>query len=140
MKTLSTLNHPLTESQISELGEVTLLRDLNPGLSQALAQCPGDRGALHKLAYQLYRLIQDNDFTRVVFPVGSPAFMWEFATICSHRYEQFIGYEGGLGYAPDAEEQKFSVLFAHSERRAIETTLPDGAVEKKTVFEHQFFF
>jgi hypothetical protein len=140
-KILSTLNHTLSPSQLSELKEpVALLKEVDPALASALSNCPGDRKELEKLAYQLYRLIQDSDYQEVILPVGSPAFLWVFASLCSHRHEEFTGYHGGLGWAPDQEEQKFCVRFAHSERKSVEVSLPDGTVEKKAVFEHQFFF
>ncbi|NJM67306.1 MAG: hypothetical protein HC851_17340 [Acaryochloris sp. RU_4_1] len=140
-KILAVINHPLTTAQEEELDEqIYLLKEIDPGLASALAECPGDHKELYDLAMRLYRLIQDNGYTKVIFPVGSPAFMWQFASLCTHRQEQFLGYHGGLGYAPDMEEQKFEVLFAHSERKSVQSIRPDGTVEKKTVFEHQFFF
>lgn len=126
MKTLCALAHALTPAQRKELGEeVTFLKDLDPELFQQLSNCPGDWLALHELASQLFLLLRNNGYKKVVLPIGSPAFMYTFAEILISGRICNINLKA---------------VFAHSERKSEDILQEDGSVRKVSTFEHQFFF
>lgn len=122
MSVLVAIAHNLTPAQTSELnelGHVALLREAHPELFAKLSNTPGITSELEKLVSQFLDVCQD--YTTVVLPIGSPAF------------NHILALQGGLNFAS-------KVVYAHSERKSIEVQKEDGTVEKKTVFEHQYFF
>ena len=64
----------------------------------------------------------DVDVVMLVLPIGSPAFMWMFS-------REFLKIDTGCVV--------LIPLFSFSERVVVETTLADGSVEKKSLFQHK---
>jgi hypothetical protein len=64
-------------------------------------------------------------FDRVILPVGSPAFMFQFAL------------ELGLNNDPLCLDRYY---FAHSVKESVEAAQADGSVKKTSVFKHVRFF
>lgn len=125
MKTLWLPNHTPTTDQLRDLGVVTKLSGLNPGLFEALANCPSSAYELEELAEQLCEVCLQWEYTEedtmpedcmIVGPIGSPAFMFIFAQKCA--------------------EMDLVVTFSHSERVSTETVQEDGTVRKSSVFQH----
>jgi hypothetical protein len=125
MAILNTIQHSLTEVQVNQingmLGEketIVHLRDFNPALFNSLANSPADERLLILLAEQLAQVIIDEGFDGVILPLGSPAFMFELGKIIGKR------------------ELEHKNLFAHSERKSVDESQPDGSVKKVAVFQH----
>jgi len=138
MKILKAMQHDLTQTQKQEIAlmfmgndlgddglpldieaeavEIHNLKDVKTELFNALANCPADKEVLEELALCLSAVCMH--FDAVILPIGSPAFMFAFSTLC-----------------------KTPVLFSHSERVSKEVTDDSGTVTKTSVFEHiRFIF
>jgi len=129
-KVLKILNHNLTPAQIKELEDEIFLEkveveELPEELKQELLNTPSDEEALKNLARRVVEEIFPDNFsyTAVIFPAGSPAFMWLMARYCK-------SVEDGSGKYP-------RYLFSHSERQVVEEKLEDGRVIKKSIFQHK---
>jgi hypothetical protein len=124
MAILNTIQHPLTEVQISQLemlGEqetIIHLRNSNPELFNHIANSPADEYLLTLLADKLVQVVINEGFSSVILPLGSPAFMFELGKIIGKR---------GLNHKN---------FFAHTERRSTEEVQDDGSVKKVSLFEH----
>ena len=122
---LNATAHVLTEEQIADLSKsypghkVFNLKDNNPDLFNKLTQTPADREELRNLARRL--IDQAATYHRIIFPIGSPAFAYEFAVLA----DPVIGDR---------------ILFAHSVREFVEEAQADGSVKKTNVFKHVKFF
>jgi len=93
-----------------------MLGDVNPELQQRLNNTSAEVKELYALAKELLEFAQRGKFD-LFQPGGSPAF-------------QFI-----LGNL--ASNSPIRIFYAHSERVSVEKTLPDGRVEKTSVFKHR---
>ena len=127
-KVLKILNHKLTPAQTKELEEEVFLEEvgveeLPEELRQELLNTPADEGSLKDLANQVVSIVFNKSYDGIIFPAGSPAFMWLVARYCK-------SLEKDYGKHPH-------YLFSHSERRVIEEKLEDGRVIKKSVFQHK---
>lgn len=111
MKVLNCTQHNLTPEMIQSLGdaEIVNLRDADPKLFGELSNVSIDSD-LSGLARDLNNLV--DKFDEVILPIGSPAFMWEFA-------REFTG--------------TCAILFAHSNR--IVTIHLDSTKTVSFVFE-----
>jgi len=128
-KILKILNHDLTPAQIKELEKIFLepveIEELPEYLREELLNTPSDEDALKNLARRVVEEIFPDNFSYagIIFPAGSPAFMWLMARYCK-------SLEDGSGKYP-------RYLFSHSERRVIEEKLENGRIIKKSVFQHK---
>ncbi len=122
MKALVCLAHTLVPAQEAELKgkfkveKIEYLKDVSGSLFQKLTNCQPETTWLKDTAKELFRLCSKYDY--IILPIGSPAFMWVFAT-------EAVG--------------AISALFAHSVRKSFDVVKGDGTVEKKSVFEHVKF-
>lgn len=120
-KVLWTLNHNMTENQLTDLKSlfdgsvaVYVLKDINSDLALQLANTPDDIQVLRVLANALLTTAKDYDF--IVMPVGSPAFQDVFHSINANY---------GIPR-----------LYSHSVRKSVDNTNADGTVTKTSVFQH----
>ena len=104
------------KEELSLIGDLIMLKDLNPELQGLINNCPSDRIALLGMANQL----SDIDGC-LVQPGGSPLFLYI------------------LGSVIQGARNKNSVLFAHSERVSADVPQSDGTVIKTSVFKHLGF-
>ncbi|HPL94814.1 MAG TPA: hypothetical protein PLK02_06915 [Paludibacteraceae bacterium] len=117
------MNHVLNNEQIIDLNnmfdnvEVLDLRDENNELFKQISNISVDAN-LNDLAEQLLNVAKE--FDMVILPIGSPAFMFKFATK-THA------------------NMNITFLFAHSDRSVIEKTNNDGTITKTSVFKHVKF-
>jgi len=123
--------HELTKEQIEaakrqlEIDEFLDAKDVIPKhLLWRLRQCPADEKEVYKLAtkinYILDRYAYDYGIDLYVhLPAGSPAFMWCFANVFSHKF--------------------LKAVFSHTRRITEEVQQPDGSVVKKSVFRFERF-
>jgi hypothetical protein len=109
--------------QIAEFGELKKLSNIAPDLCGQLQNCPAE--GLDDLARRLYSVCQD--FSVVILPIGSPAFMWKFSIVCSQ-----VAHRPDHGHIP-------VWLFAHSIRESRDEPQSDGSVKKTSVFRHERF-
>jgi hypothetical protein len=122
-KILNTMQHVLTDEQIADLSgmfnnaNVSDLRDVDNELFKQLSSVSVD-ASLNDLANQLLEVSRKFDI--VILPIGSPAFMFKFATK-THANMDIV------------------FMFAHSDRIAIEKQNEDGTVTKTSVFKHVKF-
>lgn len=120
------VNHALCEEQVSEMqryGEYMHLRDINPELFKRIANCPDTPIRILRLINDIHAFLGSIDSDAVItlhLPLGSPAFMFAFAT-------RSIGI------------QNRKYIFSHSERDSIEEKLEDGSVVKRSVFKFSHF-
>jgi len=129
-KVLKILNHDLTPAQIKELEDEVFLEyveieELPEHLRGELLNTPSDEDALKNLARRVVEAAFPDNFSYagVIFPAGSPAFMWLVARFCKV-------VEENAGVYP-------RYLFSHSERQVVEEKLEDGRVIKKSIFQHK---
>ena len=126
MKILICMQHQLTEDQLIELNnldtrvEIEYLKDVDTKLFNSVANSPDDVRALAIAAQSLENSCRFG-YDAVLLPIGSPAFMFCFATVVATR------------------QTKTKFLFSHSERQSIEVPGPNGTVEKRMVFKHTHF-
>lgn len=126
MKILVAMQHQLTEDQLIELKnldtqvEIEYLKDVDGQLFNTVANSPDDVRALAIAAQSLENSCRFG-YDAVVLPIGSPAFMFCFATVVATR------------------QTRTRFLFAHSERQSVEVPGADGIVEKKLIFKHMKF-
>ena len=135
---LNLTQHQLTPEQISLIKqnytntEIKNLKDINPELFQELKNTPPDYSSLDYLADKLLNYIYDIYFSSqyntiyIHLPIGSPAFMWQFSKLFERN-------------TPIGFKEKVIPVFSHSERQVEELVLPDGTVEKKSIFKFQSF-
>lgn len=122
-KILNTMNHVLNDDQIADLSgmfnnvNVSDLRDVDNELFKQLSNIAVDSN-LNDLANSLLEVARKFDI--VILPIGSPAFMFKFATK-THANMDIV------------------FLFAHSERVSIEKQNEDGSVTKTNIFKHVKF-
>jgi len=97
--------------------DIRFLNEVDNSLYKELCNCPADRKILRLLAKEL----ADHclDFSKVIMPIGSPAFQYEF------------------GKTVNSDTK---IIFAHSERVSEEIKQADGSIKKISVFEHIKFF
>jgi hypothetical protein len=110
--------HQPTKEQITELGDVVFLADVNASLQNKLNNSPTEGKELRELAAQLIAFVVECDY----FPVqvgGSIAFQYTLGRISA--------------------EIPFGVKYAHSERVSVDEPQPDGSVKKISVFKHVKF-
>jgi len=91
---------------------------------QKLRQCPSDPEELVRLARQVADGLaeyarREGARLYVHLPTGSPAFMWALAGVFPHAYAVPV--------------------FSHTRREVVEQTLPDGSVQKRSVFRFEKF-
>lgn len=132
---LNTMQHQLTEIQLTELGNegIIHLKDVDNDLFSRLANTPANEVEIQDLAQRLNKLIVKEGYSKVILPIGSPAFAFAFA--------RWIGWSEGYETGVDAFQKRYKgvFLFAHSERESVEEKLPDGSVKKNMVFKHVRF-
>lgn len=121
LKVLWTLNHNMTDDQLSDLNSlfddsvtVDVLKNINSNLAIELANTPGDINLLRILANALLTTGKDYDF--IVMPVGSPAFQ-----------DVFHSVNANYGIPR---------LYSHSVRQSVDNTNADGTITKTSVFKH----
>jgi len=122
LKIVNCTAHQLTGEQLADLKakwKDAEIVDLPEGLKKKLIQCPSDGDKLDKLTSELVEYISSPSIIRVVFPIGSPAFMFRVACRISHS----IGVWE-------------KVLFSHSERESVEKKEMDGSISKVSRFKH----
>jgi len=121
------MNHVLMESQINELkekfqvNEIIELDKRSPELFEKLSSLNGDEN-LQELVEHLLSIISQFDYA--ILPIGSPVFMFKLAS--EYSFQRY-----------DSEIQT-KILFAHSERKVIET-IENNIVTKKSIFCHKKF-
>ncbi|HPW67759.1 MAG TPA: hypothetical protein PLS84_11860 [Salinivirgaceae bacterium] len=122
-KILNTMQHALTSEQETDLGGMfgiyylRELQDVNFELFKQLSNIAVDSD-LNDLANCLLEVARKFDI--VILPIGSPAFMFKFATKTPANMD-------------------ITFLFAHSDRIAIEKTNDDGTITKTSIFKHVKF-
>lgn len=122
-KILNTMQHALTSEQETDLGgmfgkhQLQDLRDVNFELFKQLSNIAVDSN-LNDLANCLLEVARKFDI--VILPIGSPAFMFKFATKTPANMD-------------------ITFLFAHSDRASIEKQNEDGTVTKTNIFKHVKF-
>lgn len=116
--------HQITEDQRAELGPVIIedLQTVDPKLFKSLSNTTLDSN-LVDLADQLYKICQK--YNVVVLPIGSPAFMFAFAS-----------QEAGGEPMMHPYHRRFQILFAYSERVSEDVPQSDGTVKKIAIFKH----
>jgi len=126
MATLVCLQHNLTLEQLEELGgEVINLRSVNEDLFAHLANSPADEFLIRDLAIRLCYMIWNRKFSKVLLPIGSPAFMFMFARELTMKLREY--------------DFQVEVLFAHSNRVSMEHVTSDGGIIKTSEFRHVRF-
>lgn len=128
------MQHNLTPAQRVELGtenNVILLKDVNLELFAAMANSPGNEEEVLAIANGFVDFLAKEKFNFVVLPLGSPAMMFAVAREIGDRK----GFEDGESMT-NPRVFRGTALFAHSERKSIEETLPDGSVKKSVIFDH----
>lgn len=129
---LNCTQHKLLKEQIewikenlSESYEIRDLRDLNPELFQKLANSPHETEELEALSKEfgeyLHKLQGEYFPLFLHFPIGSPAFMFVFASRIGKDWNDLY------------------ILFSHSKRVSEEITLPDGSVKINKLFKFEKF-
>jgi len=109
--------HTPTQEQMSELqeiGEVVLLKDLNSKLQNKINNSPGNRDELVDILAEVVETAGDNNITHLAQLGGSPLF------ICL----------AGAMIPPS------QMVFAHSERISVDEPQPDGSIKKTSIFKH----
>lgn len=137
VRVLNLMQHELTAAQMSELKSGVpsgMTLELLNGKDEieyfpSLANTPGDWSKICELARQLAAEIVSTKFSKIILPIGSPAFQFalglEFSNLCSN---------GGVDF--DSPE----IIWAHSVRSSVEERNADGSVSKKGVFKHAGFY
>ena len=132
--------HQITEEQEKELGQewpgfkIATLEKEYGKLFNMLQNCPIERVKLKRLALELKKTTEK--FGLVVLPIGSPAFMWEFAQriTCSYKLSSDSDSDSDIRvYGPQ-------FLFSHSRRVLKDILQKDGTVIKISIFKHVKFF
>lgn len=109
--------HQPTAEQLSELNsEVVNLKDvMSEDIYKKLLNCPGDPMELGSLVDAMVEIC--HRFSKVVLPIGSPAFNFILSPLL----------------------RRVKVLFAHSERVSVDEPQADGSVKKVAIFRHLKF-
>ena len=110
-------NHTPTEEQLlslKEMGNLFFLKDINPELSQRLANTPSNRSECKVLADEISALAEKLE-ARIIQLGGSPLFLVMASPII------------GSG----------RMIFADSERVSEDIPQPDGSVKKISIFKHK---
>ncbi len=94
---------------------ISEVEELRP-IAEFLKNTPKEPQTLLEVAQRFLSICERNGFD-IYQPGGSPAFLFALGTIA-------VNFD-------------VSIFFAHTERRTIETTLPDGSVELKHVFKFE---
>ena len=111
--------HKPTNEQVSSLGKVVLLQDINPTLQANLSSQELDTD-LNKLALELIAFAVLHEFV-IVQPGGSPAF------------QLTLGKR--LTSIPVVDRP--SVMFSFSKRVSQDIPQENGTVKKVTIFKHE---
>lgn len=116
MKFLNATAHTLSDEQLRGLDayEIFSLKEIAPSLHAKLMNCPAELRELQSLARTLGNVC--TEYECILFPIGSPAFMWVF----TEMWASAIGNK---------------IVFSHSVRSSVEK--PDGT--KISVFKHVEF-
>lgn len=105
--------HQATAEQLAELSsEVVNLKDVSEDIYNKLLNCPGDPMELGSLVDAMVEIC--HRFSKVVLPIGSPAFNFILSPLL----------------------RRVKVLFAHSERVSVDEPQADGSVKKVAIFRH----
>ena len=111
--------HVITPEQVSSLGEIVLLRGINPGLQNRLSDIRMDTD-LNELALELIAMAVLQGYT-IVQPGGSPAFQLVL----------------GKRLAGIPVTDRPSVMYAFSKRISVDTIQEDGTIKKTSTFKHE---
>jgi hypothetical protein len=141
VKALNTMRHKLTDAQVRELKEnfgveeIVAVGDRNPQLAKELINTPGDAQALLALVNDLLDIAQHFDF--VLLPCGSPKFAWLLAKEWDIKAGPLFAHSVSNSQEVHVEKEFFEPVEGQEGafRRVVKTV-----VEKKLVFDHQFFF
>lgn len=132
-KILNTMNHVLSNEQIIDLNnmfdnvDVLDLRDVDNELFKQLSNITVDSD-LNYLANCLLEVARKFDI--VILPIGSPAFMFKFATKIPPKFPSIFNPPVNMD---------LTFLFAHSDRVSVEKQNEDGTITKTNVFKHVKF-
>jgi len=137
-KILNTMAHALTDEQIIDLNNmftqnnISNLRDVDNELFKQLSNITVDSD-LNYLANWLLEVARKFDI--VILPIGSPAFMFKFATKIPPKFPSILFPNI---FNPPVN-MNLTFLFAHSDRISIEKQNEDGTVTKTNTFKHVKF-
>ena len=137
-KILNTMQHALTDEQIIDLNNmftqnnISNLRDVDNELFKQISNISVDAN-LNDLAEQLLNVAKEFDI--VILPIGSPAFMFKFATKIPPKVPSILF--PNIFNPPVNMDLTF--LFAHSDRVSVEKQNEDGTVTKTNTFKHVKF-
>lgn len=102
--------------EMEEAGEVSFLKKVSPELFQKLTNLQIDSN-LRQLAEELVSFLRKKNFSMLVQPAGSPAFLFVLGTVM--------------------KDTEFPVFFAHSKRVSKDVPQPDGTIKKVSTFRHE---
>lgn len=137
-KILNTMQHALTDEQIIDLNNmftqnnISNLRDVDNELFKQISNISVDAN-LNDLAEQLLNVAKEFDI--VILPIGSPAFMFKFATKIPPKFPSILF--PNIFNPPVNMDLTF--LFAHSDRVSVEKQNEDGTITKTNIFKHVKF-
>lgn len=135
------MRHKLTAAQVQELkekfeiAEIVGVGDINPELAKQLINTPGNVQDLLALVNDLLEIAQD--FSFVLLPCGSPKFAWMLAKEWDIKAFPLFAHSVSNSQEIQVQKEVFEPIEGEEGKfRSVSKTV----VEKKLIFDHQFFF